>query len=145
VSERFVIEKPEFDTATGVASFRYGIADRVFTETLTFPQGGDAAMVETASFRKLLDLTAVVLGVSYFKLRAPFVIESDISLNESDERNLTLDIYENGLGEFYARNDLKRFGQISINVNTDNRPAPSRPRACPTAPCCPSAAARIRW
>src|SRR5690606_2078303 len=32
MSERFVIEKPEFDAATGVARSRYGIADRVFTE-----------------------------------------------------------------------------------------------------------------
>jgi len=126
VSERFVIEKPEYDAAAGVASFRYGIADRVFTETLTFPPGGDAAMVGTASFRKLLDLTAVVLGVSYFKLRAPFVIETFIEMN-ADERNLTLDIYENGLGEFYARNDLRRFGQISLDVSTDNNNPPSAP------------------
>lgn len=126
MTERFVIERPEFDAATGVASFRYGIAGRVFTETLTFPQGGDLSVVETASFGKLLDLTAVVLGVSYFKLKAPFEIDSDIILN-ADERNLTLDIYENGLGEFYARNDLKRFGQIVLDVNTDIRPAPGAP------------------
>jgi UDP-N-acetyl-alpha-D-muramoyl-L-alanyl-L-glutamate epimerase len=123
MTERFVIKRPEFDDATGVATFRYGIADRVFTETLTFPDGRDPTAAGSPSFAKLLDLTAVVLGVSYFKLRAPFLVESDISLN-ADERNLTLDIYENGLGEFYARNDLKRFGQISIDVNTDNRPAP---------------------
>ncbi len=126
MSERFVIERPAFDAASGVATFRYGIADREFVETLTFPPGGDPAVVETASFRKLLDLTAVVLGVSYFKLRAPFSLESAIEMN-ANERNLTLDIYENGLGEFYARNDLRRFGQISVNVSTDNTPAPSAP------------------
>ncbi|MGN6488297.1 MAG: hypothetical protein ACTHLT_10830 [Devosia sp.] len=126
MSERFVIEKPEFDPATGIASFRYGIADRTFTETLTFPPGGDLGTAETASFRKLLDLTAVVLGVSYFKLRAPFVIETFIKLNE-DERHLTLDIYENGLGEFYARNDLRRFGQISLEAGTEDSPPPAAP------------------
>lgn len=126
MSERFVIEKPEFDLATRVARFRYGIADRVFVETLTFPDGADWSVVGTESFAKLLDLTAIVLGVSYFKLRAPFLIESELNLT-ADERNLTLDIYENGLGEFYARNDLKRFGQIVVDVNADNRPAPSAP------------------
>ncbi len=126
MSERFVIEKPAFDPATGIASFRYGIADRTFTETLTFPPGADLRMAETASFRKLLDLTAVVLGVSYFKLRAPFAIETFIKLNE-DERNLTLDIYENGLGEFYARNDLRRFGQISLEAAPDSSPPPATP------------------
>jgi hypothetical protein len=126
MSERFVIEKPEFDAATGVARFRYGIADRVFTETLTFPENGDSGAYGPQSFARLLDLTAVVLGVSYFKLSAPFSIETAIPLNVN-ERSLMLDVYENGLGEFYARNNLKRFGQISISAPDDDRPAPSAP------------------
>ncbi len=126
MSERFVIERPEFDAATGVARFRYGLADRVFTETLTFAAGGDPRAYGPQSFARLLDLTALVLGVSYFKLRAPFSIETPIPLNVN-ERSLILDVYENGLGEFYARNNLKRFGQISICAPDDDRPAPSAP------------------
>jgi hypothetical protein len=126
MTERFVIEKPEFDAGTGVASFRYGIADRVFTETLTFPQGSDLSAAGPQTFARVLDLTAIVLGVSYFKLRAPFSIETTIALN-ANERSFMLDVYENGLGEFYARNELKRFGQITISAPEDDRPAPSAP------------------
>lgn len=126
MTERFVIEKPEFDAATGVASFRYGITDRVFTETLTFPQGGDLSIVGSRTFARVLELTAIVLGVSYFKLRAPFTIETAIALNVN-ERLFTLDVYENGLGEFYARNALQRFGRISTIAPEDDRPAPSAP------------------
>ena len=40
-----------------------------FVETLGLPAGADAAAADSPAFRKLLDLTAVVLGVSYFKLQ----------------------------------------------------------------------------
>src|SRR5690606_19224625 len=126
MTERFVIEKPEFDAAAGVARFRYRLAERVFTETLTFPKPADPSARGAQTFARVLDLTAIVLGVSYFKLRAPFTIETAIRLN-ANERSFMLDVYENGLGEFYARNDLRRFGQLSLDVNTDNNSAPSAP------------------
>ena len=126
MSEAFFIEEPVFDPATGVASFGYGLDDLRFTEVLTFPPGGDPAAAGSPSFRKLLRLTAVVLGVSYFKLRAPLRISLPFPLT-TFERALALDIYENGLGEFYARNDLKRFGLINIEADEDNGPAPAAP------------------
>src|SRR5690606_11454989 len=82
------------------------------------------------AFRKLLDLTAFVLGVSYFKLRAPFeIVASEIALSEA-ERAFAIDVYENGLGEFYARNNLIRFGKLSIAAPLDSqatRPAVTLP------------------
>ena len=67
-------------------------------------------------FRRLLDLTAAVLGVSYYKLLAPSKIDaSALSLTE-EERAFALDLYENGLGEFFARNDLKRFGRLTVQA-----------------------------
>src|SRR5215217_7804360 len=72
LTEQFLIERPTFDPATGKASFGYGLDGLHFTETLGLPTGADAAAAGSPSFRKLLDLTAIVLGVSYFKLRAPF-------------------------------------------------------------------------
>lgn len=118
----FVIDKPAFDRATGTASFTYRLDGRRFTETLRFPAGWDQGVPGSAAFGKLLDLAAIVLGVSYYKLLAPFVITApEIGLREA-ETAFVLDVYENGMGEFYARNDLKRFGRLSIAAPADGRP-----------------------
>ena len=119
LTEQFLIERPQFDPATGVARFRYGLDGLSFTETLGLPAGADAAAAESPAFRKLLDLTAVVLGVSYFKLRAPFeIVLPEIALT-NEERAFAIDVYENGLGEFYARNNLARFGKLVLLARTD--------------------------
>lgn len=126
MTETFTIEQPAFDTVTGVATFRYRLGELSFAEVLTFPSGADGAAAATPSFHKLLQLTAVVLGVSYFKLRAPYrvVVPFPLTLREHE---FALDVYENGLGEFYARNNLKRFGEIVIDDPEDFGPAPAAP------------------
>ncbi|HZY68944.1 MAG TPA: hypothetical protein VFE52_10170 [Devosia sp.] len=110
MSTSFHIAKPTYDAATGRADFGYRLGDLGFVETLHFPTGGNH---ESGAFHRLLEVTAVVLGVSYFKLLAPTRIEVDFALSQR-EQALALDIYSNGLGEFYARNNLERFGKIEI-------------------------------
>ena len=126
MTETFTIEPPVFDAATGIASFTYGLDTKHFTEILTFPPNGSVEAAGSPAFAKLLDLTAIVLGVSYFKLRAPLTIATPLPLT-TEERAFALDVYENGLGEFYARNNLKRFGLIRIEAPDDVRPAPAAP------------------
>lgn len=121
LTEQFRIERPQFDPATGRASFGYGLGDLHFVETLDLPVAADGTVAAGPGFHKLLDLTAMVLGVSYFKLRAPFeIVAPDIALTEA-ERAFAIDVYENGLGEFYARNNLQRFGKLSIDSPLDRR------------------------
>ena len=128
----FFIEKPTYDAEAGLVRFDYGLDDRRFCETLELPPGADRFAAHSPTFSKLLDLAAMVLGVSYFKLLAPLEIAApDIALTE-EERAFVLDIYENGLGEFYARNNLQRFGKLSVSTREDNRrpePFPLRDRA----------------
>ena len=130
MTDQFLIERPTFDPTTGEARFAYGLAGLHFVETLKLPEGADLAAAGSATFRKLLDLTAVVLGVSYFKLKAPFdIVAPNIALTEA-ERAFAIDVYENGLGEFYARNNLMRFGKLTIHAPhdvEDARPAISLP------------------
>lgn len=115
---KFTINKPFFDVSTGHAIFTYDLGDLRLTETLDLPLGFDAARTQSTAFTRLLDITAAVLGVSYFKLRAPFTISApDLALNDSD-RSFLRDVYENGLGEFYARNNLMRFGKLTITTGT---------------------------
>jgi hypothetical protein len=127
MGETFTIERPTFDAATGLARFPCRLGALAFTETLAFPPGGDIA---APAFARLLELTAFVLGVSYFKLRAPLVIAApDLALSEA-ERAFVLDVYENGLGEFYARNNLSRFGRLELRVP----PRPDGETPAPTLP-----------
>ena len=119
VTEFFRIERPSFDPASGEARFGYTLNDLHFTEVLTLPAGADAAAASTQAFDKLLGLTALVLGVSYFKLRAPFAIEAPAIPLTAGERAFVIDVYENGLGEFYARNDLARFGKLDLTAPDD--------------------------
>jgi hypothetical protein len=119
VTEFFRIESPSFDPATGEARFPYTLNALTFTEVLTLPRGADAEAAASPAFQKLLGLTALVLGVSYFKLRAPFAIEaSSIPLTDA-ERAFVIDVYENGMGEFYARNQLSRFGKLTLSAPED--------------------------
>jgi UDP-N-acetyl-alpha-D-muramoyl-L-alanyl-L-glutamate epimerase len=130
VTESFRIDRPSFDPATGVARFPYRLGTLSFTETLTLPQGADTMAAHSPSFLKLLDLTALVLGVSYFKLRAPVSIEAPELPLTGAERAFVIDVYENGLGEFYARNDLSRFGKLSLSTPVD----PVERKAAPLLP-----------
>lgn len=120
MSETFRIEKPGYDAATGVARFDYALGELRFTEVLEFPAGSDADAAGSEAFGKLLDLSAVVLGVSYFKLTAPLRIVTDFPLSKAGS-DFALDVYSNGLGEFYARNNLSHFGRIEIDAPKDTR------------------------
>jgi hypothetical protein len=119
VTEFFRIERPTFDPATGEARFGYTLNDLAFTEVLTLPTGGDNAAPGTEAFNKLLGLTALVLGVSYYKLRAPFAIDAPEIPLTAAERAFVIDVYENGMGEFYARNELARFGKLILTPPED--------------------------
>lgn len=128
MTDFFRIDRPSFDPVTGEARFPYTLGELSFTETLVLPQGADAAAAASPAFAKLLDLTAFVLGVSYFKLRAPFRIEAPLVALSEAERAFVIDVYENGLGEFYARNNLARFGRLELDVPLDTvarKPAPT--------------------
>lgn len=126
MSAHFHILQPSYDPAEGVALFPYALGDLRFTELLEFPAGADTDAAASDAFLKLLDLTAVVLGASYFKLLAPTRIAVDFPLT-ARERDFALDIYSNGLGEFYARNNLERFGKIEIVAADDQRGARPAP------------------
>ena len=116
----FHIDVPTYDVATGVARFPYALGDLRFAETLQFPPGADADAAASDAFARLLELTAVVLGVSYFKLTAPLRIVVAFPLTATG-REFALDVYSNGLGEFYARNNLSHFGKIVVDAPLDLR------------------------
>lgn len=117
MAETFVIEKPRFNAQTGEAVFPYRLGDLAFTERLVLPlPAAPLPPDRQEAFALLLDLTAAVLGVSYYKLRAPFEINATALSLLPGHNAFLIDVYENGLGEFYARNDLERFGKLSLST-----------------------------
>ena len=113
----FCIDAPRFDPATGEARFAYRLGDRAFTEILRFSTDGlDGDRATTDAFAALLELTAAVLGVSYYKLLAPYDIDMTALALSDAQKAFLLEVYENGLGEFYARNELKRFGRLTLKT-----------------------------
>jgi len=127
----FTVKAPHFDLANRVATFTYELDGKAFTETLKFPEGGEPERAETENFRLLLNLAAAIQGTSYFKLKAPLDIHGeDVTLTPA-ALALVRDAYENGLGEFYARNGLTRFGRLTFMFGSsrppeDGPPLPSR-------------------
>lgn len=116
----FVIEKPSFDPSSRQAFFSYRLGELAFIETLTFPEGLNASACDSNAFKTLLGLTGLVLGTSYYKLKAPFdIVVQGFGLSAS-QRDFAIDLYENGLAEFYARNDLKRFGKLNLTAKTSD-------------------------
>ena len=112
----FTIETPIFDPASGVARFSFRLDNLRFTETLQFPSGFDASAAASEAFAQVINLTAVVLGTSYYKLKAPLELNTDAMTFTTAQQALVRDVYENGLGEFYARNRLNRFGKIAFSL-----------------------------
>jgi hypothetical protein len=126
LTSSFHIGAPSYDPAARVARFPYALGALRFIERLEFPPGADAGAADGAAFARLLELAALVLGVSYFKLTAPLRIETAFPLDEA-QRDFALDVYSNGLGEFYARNNLSHFGRIEVVAPAEHRPAPPPP------------------
>ncbi|MGY1691048.1 hypothetical protein [Geodermatophilus sp. SYSU D01105] len=104
MSEPFVVADRSLDPATGEAAFTYSLAGDEFTERLTLDRelltGADPARLDAA-----LDLVHLVMGTSYYKLRAPgrVVVRRPVTKAQFAVAEAA---YTHGLGEFAAVNRL---------------------------------------
>ncbi|HOB04771.1 MAG TPA: hypothetical protein PKM36_05830 [Propionibacteriaceae bacterium] len=78
----------------------YRIGDDSFTEVFAFPEGGDWSSPIVSEATRLLYLLA---GVSYYKTRAPRVIDVGSTPIRDEERSFLRTYYVSGLGEFAYR------------------------------------------
>ena len=115
---KFIIERPEFNIETGEAKLHFSLGPHHFTEKLELGVGFNTDAAKSESFARTLDLAAAILGVSYYKLLAPKSIDASALKLTTAAQEIVRDVYENGLGEFYARNNLERFGQITYDLRT---------------------------
>ncbi|MGY1703024.1 hypothetical protein ACI79C_00485 [Geodermatophilus sp. SYSU D00697] len=100
----FVVAERSLDPATGEAAFTYSLAGDEFTERLTLDRelltAADPARLDAA-----LDLVHLVMGTSYYKLRAPgrIVVRRPVTKAQLAVAEAA---YTHGLGEFAAVNRL---------------------------------------
>ncbi len=118
----FEITDRSLDVRTGEAAFTYRLGDDEFTERLTLdpallrdtaPEGLDAA----------LDLVHLVMGTSYYKLRAPGRITVRRPVSKA-QYAVAEAAYSAGLGEFAAVNRLPLPHTVEWDVEVHDAPAP---------------------
>ncbi|SET82866.1 hypothetical protein [Geodermatophilus poikilotrophus] len=121
--DAFVVAGRSLDPTTGEAAFTYRLAGDEFTERLTLDPGlvagADPARVDAA-----LDLVHLVMGTSYYKLRAPgrVVVERPVTKSQAAVAEAA---YTHGLGEFAAVNRLPVPHEVAFDLElTDDLPAP---------------------
>ncbi len=113
-SAPFEITDRALDVATGEARFSYRLGDDEFTERLTL----DPALLRDTAPGQLdaaLDLVHLVMGTSYYKLRAPgrITVRRPISKAQCAVAEAA---YSSGLGEFAAVNRLPLPHTVSWDV-----------------------------
>jgi hypothetical protein len=121
----FALLDRTIDVGRGEATFSYDHDGEVFREALRFPPGGDPG--DADALRELLDLCHVVIGTSYFKLRAPtrLVVTQPVSAALLEVCRQT---YDQGLRELAVTNglELPLATEIEAEVTggSESRPLP---------------------
>ena len=123
----FVLLDRAVDVDEGRATFAYDLDGDVFREELRFPPGGGAG--DPAALRDLLDLCHVVIGTSYFKLRAPtrLVVTQPVSAELLEVCRQT---YDQGLRELAVTNGLELPLATEIEAEVGGVSPPPPPLTC---------------
>lgn len=78
-----------------------------FTEIIEFPETAKSLAAVAQQYPSLLDLTAVVLGVSYYKTNPTGLVVVKSGFPTEAAARFAHALYVEGLGEFYVRNGIK--------------------------------------
>ena len=107
----------DFDETTGEADFRYRSDDDDFVEKVQFVVS-DAAKYNSETLGKALFLAFVVLGTSYYKVRAGKEVRLDEPIDEWQARFFDK-VYQEGLSQFAYENGLSRDDLAKFEVLRD--------------------------
>jgi ribosomal protein S18 acetylase RimI-like enzyme len=124
VPDAFVVAGRSLDLSTGEAAFTYRLAGDEFTEWITLDPKW-LGEVEPAGLDAALDLVHLVMGTSYYKLRAPgrVVVQRPVTKAQAAVAEAA---YTHGLGEFAAVNRLPVPHEVAFDLElTDDLPAPA--------------------
>ena len=116
----FIFAGRQFDAVTGLATFTYEISGKeafVFREKVLFPLG--YGEYDAAAFNRSLDVLALMLGVSYWKLFCPKDIEVKFTALSKEQAEFWNTVYTKGFGEFFYQNkiDFRRLVKFPFSEN----------------------------
>ncbi len=115
--QRFTFDTFSFNDQTGEVALRYGLDDELqFNERLFLPL---PTQLKTQDSRLKTALAALHLigGISYYKTCLPKTLEVRSQSLTADQAKFWNTIYENGLGEFFYRNQIDFRGLINFPIS----------------------------
>ena len=96
-----------FNDETFTATFRYqGIANLVFTETVTFAKPNHPTRYDKNTLDRALFLSFLLVGTSYYKAQPTKTIDLNFPL-DSVQADFFTTVYTHGLSQFIFENNLK--------------------------------------
>ncbi len=128
----FIFDSYLWNPEAGTVQLKYSLDDEVhFTETLTFPSPPKLSPDREEDFDRALFALHLIGGISYYKTCLPKEIDVRSGTLTEAEAAFWNGVYENGLGEFFYRNNIDFAGLINFRSNTSpespNHPAGRRP------------------
>lgn len=134
--QSFIFDSYSFDEKTGTITLNYSLDDEVkFTETLTIPVPTDSTFnIQSSTFQSALQALHLIGGISYYKTCLPKKIIIKSGSLTKDQTQFWNTVYENGLGEFFYRNniDCRGFFNFPFEKETKNqKPVTKNPNPIP--------------
>jgi hypothetical protein len=109
----FLFDSHSFDPATGKIALNYALDDDLkFTETLTLPQ--PIPKPSSSAFERALHALHLIGGMSYYKTCVPKTMEIRTTSLSNEQAAFWNEVYENGLGEFFFKNEIDFRGLIQF-------------------------------
>ncbi len=111
----FIFDSCNFSPETGKIFLNYSLDGEIrFTETLTLPHPPPTFDPSSPSFHAALRALHLCGGVSYYKTCLPKQIEVRTEGLTREQADFWNAVYENGLGEFFYRNDIDFRGLLQF-------------------------------
>lgn len=130
---RFIFDSYSFSPEEKKIELRYGLDDEVkFTETILFPPHVTLVKVDPSTLDRALRALHLIGGISYFKTCLPKEIEIRTRPLTEDQAEFWNAVYENGLGEFFYKNDIDFRGLIRFPADAKEEDAASRGVSTPS-------------
>ncbi len=122
---RFIFESYSFDAQTGTVELRYSLDGEVpFVETLRFGHAIDMTGLDAEALDRALFALHLAGGASYYKTCLPKTIEIKSGSLSQQQTAFWNALYENGLGEFFYKNDIDFRELIKFPVGGSPLPSP---------------------
>ena len=117
--DRFIFESYSFDSSSGRIELRYSLdGDLQFTEALDIPVEA-ITRADHPDLDKALFMLHLIGGISYYKTCLPKKIEVLSGSLSKEQAAFWNDVYENGLGEFFYKNNVDFRELIKFPQSTD--------------------------